>query len=138
MSVLTKIAEKDPHPYGWRDLITKMPDGTVRTKRIALTLRDCLYPEEGDCMPTNPGHTTIVFYLYQVLKQRLDHDLKIFVSSDCMFYWDHPDLVKHCPDVAATFGVKDRAEIRRSYNEAEQGVRPTVIIEVVSPKRAGE
>ena len=130
MSTTTEVAED---LFGWRDIATKMPDGTVRFTRIPLTLKDCLYPEEGDCMPASPDHTSIVVYLYEVLKQRLGQDPTVFVSSDCMFYWDHPDLVKHSPDIAATFGVKDSDEIRRSFREAEHGVRPTVIVEVVSP-----
>ena len=132
MSAITEIAE-DVHPYGWRDVTTKMPDGTVRFKRIALTLKDCLYPEEGDCMPASPDHTEIVFYLYQVLKQLFAQDPSVFVSSDCMFYWDHPDLVKHSPDIAATFGVKNPDDIGGSFKEADHGARPTVIVEVVSP-----
>ena len=124
--------EIDRYRYGWRDISTKMPDGTVRQKRIALTPKDCLYPEEGDFMTTSSYHSAIIQYLASVLELRLKSDPGSKVLSDCKIFWGHPDIGNHGPDVAVIFGVRNRDRDFPSFTVADEGVKPTVIIEVVS------
>jgi hypothetical protein len=42
-------------------------------------------------------------------------------------------LRHHSPDVSVIFGVRDPGKFRSMFYVAEEGVRPTVLIEVVSP-----
>ena len=133
MSVITETPP-DIYRYGWRDISTKMPDGTVRTRRMALTLKDCLYPEEGDHMSNNFEHHTISHYLAGAIGQALVGVAGVLVSVDLKFFWGRTDMGNHSPDIAVTFGVRDAAKKRRpSFNVVEEGVRPTVIFEIVSP-----
>ena len=133
MSAITETPV-DIYRYGWRDISTKMPDGTVRAKRMALTLKDCLYPEEGDHMSNNAEHHAISTYLAGALEQALADDAGALVSVDLKFLWGRADMGNHSPDIAVTFGVRDAAKKRRpSFNVVEEGVRPTVIFEIVSP-----
>ena len=132
MSATTEIKE-DIYRFGWRDISTKMPDGTVRTKRIPLTLKDCLYPEEGDVMATGRDHEAIIRYLAGLLERRLDLDAGELVNADCQFRWGHPTIGNHSPDIAVTFGVSNPDRDFQSFDVMEEGVKPSVIIEVVSP-----
>ena len=133
MSAITETPP-DIYRYGWRDISTKMPDGTVRTTRMALTLKDCLYPEEGDHMSNNAEHHDISTYLEGALTQALVGVAGALVSGDLKFLWGRAGMGNHSPDIAVTFDVTDPAKPRRSsFNVVEEGVRPTVIFEVVSP-----
>ena len=137
MSATTEI-EEDLYRLGWRDIKTKMPDGTVRTKRIPLTLKDCLYPEEGDVMATGTDHDAIIVYLAGLIGRRLAENTGALVTKDCQFRWGQPPIGDHSPDVAVTFGVQflrdDQGRPRSfsSFDVKEEGVKPKVIIEVVS------
>ena len=133
MSAITKTPEADIYRYGWRDVTTKLPNGKERTRRIPLTIKDCLYPEEGDCMPQSSDHEAIITYLVGVLRRRLADDSGALVLADCKFYWGLSKKGNHSPDIAVTFGVRNPDRDFRSFKAAKEGVRPTVIIEVVSP-----
>ena len=132
MSAATEIKE-DVYRLGWRDVTTKMPDGTVRTKRIPLTMNDCLHPEENDVMPASTDHDAIIDYLKGLIRRRLVADVGALVTADCLFRWGHPSLRDHSPDIAVTFDVRDLPNrIFRSFDVKSEGVKPKVVIEVVS------
>jgi colicin import membrane protein len=126
-------APADPFLYGWRDVPTTRPDGTVDFVRVPLTLEDVLHPEYGDVIPVSTLHDLVRTYLSSVFRARTHHDPNALVISDVFVYWDDPELKHHGPDIAAIFGVRDRDAYRRSFFVAEEGVRPRLIVEVVSP-----
>jgi colicin import membrane protein len=123
----------DTFPYGWRDIETVHPDGTSESVRIPLTLEDALHPQLGDVMPETPLHVRIRTYLYQVFCARTRHIAGVLVLSDVLVFWDIPGLKQHSPDIGVVFDVRDPDAERSSFNVAEEGTRPRVIIELVSP-----
>jgi Uma2 family endonuclease len=108
-------------------------DGRVDWKRIPLTLEDVLHPQEGDVHLLSDPHTDDCTYLRVVLKDRHAFDRSVAILSDCGIYWDIPGLEHHSPDLAVTFGVKQRKGWE-TFDVRQEKVRPVLIIEVTSPK----
>jgi Uma2 family endonuclease len=138
MSTLRKPTDLPPEPaddvfrYGWRDRYEKDERGRVRFVRIPLTREDVLHPQEGDKIVQNDPHFTDVVYLVTVLRALLADRPDALVLSDCSIIWDIRALRNHGPDVAVIFGVRPR-RVWMSFDVAEEGVRPVLIIEVTSP-----
>src|SRR5438132_24477 len=125
----------DPFYYGWRDVRQTLPDGRVLRQQIPLTLKDHLYPEEGDHFMEGSQHDRERGYLRDVFRTHLASDPQILVLSDQGVYWGGPDpCYHHSPDVCVIFGVREQRENWPSFQVAEQGVRPTLIVEIVSPR----
>ena len=53
------------------------------------------------------------------------------VLGDCKVLW--PDGVHHSPDVAVYLGVREVQDYYSQFDVAAEGVRPRLIIEIVSP-----
>jgi colicin import membrane protein len=123
----------DPFYYGWRDVRRIRPDGTDYLEQIPLSRWDTLHPEEGDHIVESHLNDLIRDYLADVFRARLASVPDALVLSNTGVYWDHPDLEHHAPDVCAIFGVTKRHAIWQSFSVAEHGVRPRLIVEIVSP-----
>jgi colicin import membrane protein len=123
----------DPFRYGWRDINRRRPDGTIEWEQIPLTLEDVLHPQEGDVILESTQHDRNVRYLADVLSERLSGDPGALVLRDCGVYWDIAELRHHSPDVAVILGLRSRRPQYASFNVAEEGVRPAILIEHVSP-----
>src|SRR5207245_8006400 len=70
-------------------------------------------------------------YLQDVLERRLAGDPTALVLGDCKVLWE--DGVHHSPDLAIIFGVRRPRDVWSEFDVAAEGVRPRLIIEVVSP-----
>lgn len=123
----------DPYYYGWRDISTEGPDGKAVTVRVPLTLEDCLHPQMGDVIVESSLHEQILTYLATILRTRTACDPRALVLSDTGVYWDEPEIGHHCPDVAVISDVPEKRADWSAFHVAEQGTRPRLIIEVVSP-----
>jgi Putative restriction endonuclease len=123
----------DPFYYGWRDVRRTRPDGTEYLEQIPLSRWDTLHPEEGDHIVESNLNGLIRWYLAGVFRTRLADVPNALVLSDVRVDWDHPDLEHHAPDVCAIFGVEEQPNDWPSFDVAEQGTRPKVIVEIVSP-----
>lgn len=125
----------NPFYYGSRTVYRTMPDGTTKYEQIPLTLEDCLHPQEGDYIRESDVHDLLRSYLAAVFRWRTAKDPGALILSDTGIYWDDPRLPydHHCPDVAAIFGIKTRKPIYPSFFVGEEGVRPRLIVELVSP-----
>jgi Uma2 family endonuclease len=121
----------DPFAIGWRDVPCLQPDGSTVWKQIPLTLEDALHPQEDDKIMTNTVHNRDWIYLRDVIQSRAAGDATALVLSDTKVLWE--DGVHHSPDVAVIFGVKDPERIVGQFDVAAEGVRPRLIVEVVSP-----
>jgi colicin import membrane protein len=142
MSTVIETARKvtpppanDPWYYGYRDVTRTMPDGTTKHERIPLTLEDTLHPQEGDCIMESDVHDLMLTYLATVFRWRTADDPSVLILSDTGIYWDDPRLsyTHHSPDISAIFGIKNRKAYYPSFSVGEEGVRPRLIIELVSP-----
>jgi Uma2 family endonuclease len=119
--------------YGWRYVRRQLPDSGEVFEQVPLTLEDLLHPEEGDQVTHNKQHQRICRYLVDALESRLAGDPTAVVLDDVRIAWDAPDLKPHGPDIAVVFGVRDQRNWS-TFDVAQEGVRPTLIIEVTSPE----
>jgi Uma2 family endonuclease len=128
-----------PHPpgasfdIGWREITTRRPDGTWEYQQIPLTLKDALHPREGDVILESNLHGRVCSYLRNVGETRLVGDPTALVLHDVGVYWDDPELDHHSPDISVIFGVRRHKDNWKSFYVTEEGVRPKVLMEVVSP-----
>jgi len=125
----------DPFRLGWRYVRVERPDGTVDTVQIPLTPGDLLHPEEGDFQLHTDGHNEDCGYLKAVLKAHLAGDPSAVVLSDCRIAYDAP-FRPLGPDVAVFLGVGARSDWS-TFDAAEEGARPALVVEVTSPDTRG-
>ena len=77
-------------------------------------------------------HERFCNYLYNVLSARLAAQPDAVVLHDLRVAWAHPSLRAHGPDIAVIFNVQRRINWS-TFSEAEEGTKPSLIIEIVSP-----
>jgi Uma2 family endonuclease len=121
----------DPFRIGWRDVYETLPDGKSVLRQVPLTLEDFLHPQEGDHFEESILHDVIRRYLADVFMSRVADTPGADVISNVGVYWDDPDYGHNCPDVAVIFDVKFPKT--KSFDVAEQGTRPRIILELTSP-----
>ncbi len=131
----TRPASGDPDPFrlGWKEERRELPDGGFDYVNVPLTLEDVLHPEENYKIMNGSRHEEERYYLWGVIRHRLGLDQHSLALSDQGVYWDDPTLKHHCPDIAVIFGVREPRDHWPSFHVAEEGVRPALIIEIVSP-----
>jgi colicin import membrane protein len=125
------IDPADPFRYGWRDVRQLQSDGSERWERMPLSLEDVLHPQLGDSYPQGSEHAAQRHYLANVFETRLAGDPTARVFCDLGIAWGDPELKVHSPDITVVFGVEPRDDWD-IFDVAQTGVRPTLIVEVVS------
>jgi Uma2 family endonuclease len=130
---LAGLGQPDPFRYGWKEVPRKLPDGRTDYVNEPLTLEDLLHPEENYKIMNGSRHDDETSYLKEVIRTKLAPDKHALVLRDTGVYWDDPALKHHSPDVAVILGIREPREQWPSFHVAEEGVRPVLIIEVVSP-----
>jgi Membrane protein involved in colicin uptake len=123
----------DPFRYGWRYVRRPTPDDPDHLEPVPLTLEDVLHPDVGDFIVHSDRHETDRMYLTAVLRARLEVHGRAIVLSDVRVAWDVPDLRPHGPDVMVIPGLRERRDWS-TFDVAEEGVRPALIIEITSPE----
>ena len=127
--------EADPFRYGWRPKYIRLVGGKVEEQRIPLTAADLLDPQLGDVTLVQGGpHWKLSRRLAEVLELFFEEDAEVMVVGDMKMIWGIPGLKEPAPDVAVIRGVKARDEVREVFDVVKEGVRPCLVIEVVSPK----
>ena len=111
------------------------PDGRSDLLELPLTPEYFLDPQVGDQMVQGFLHGTVVRRLAELVERRLLAGGRTAILSDTKLLWDKPGLKEPAPDVAVVFGVEEpEGRLRETFRIAEEGVRPCLVIEVVSPK----
>ncbi|HEX3557343.1 MAG TPA: Uma2 family endonuclease [Thermoanaerobaculia bacterium] len=129
--------DADLFRYGWRPRYVHLPGGKVEEQRIPLTAADLLDPQIGDVILTQGGpHATLATDLHDLLKRYFRRDGSVLVTFDRKMLWGIPGLQEPSPDVAVIRGVrnKHRAARSTSFDVSKEGVRPCLVLEVVSPQ----
>lgn len=125
-------AEFDPYLYGWRHIPRLLPDGALKWERVPLTLEDILHPQLGDYQMRNEEHARFATYLYNVLRGKVAADPRAVVLSDVRVGWGSLGPDPHSPDIAVIFNVRQYQDWS-TFNTAEEGTKPGLIIEITSP-----
>ncbi|HEY0513126.1 MAG TPA: Uma2 family endonuclease [Thermoanaerobaculia bacterium] len=123
--------EPDPFRYGSRRQRVRLPGGEVVDQEIPLTPEDLLDPQPGDEVTQSDPHAQVVTTLHELLKRRFERVQDVVVLFDMKIFWGMPGLPNPSPDLAIVRGAPKR-EGRSIYRVPEEGVLPSLIIEVVS------
>ncbi len=129
---LVRASTEELAECGWRYEEVPQPDGTIKYVMVPLSEEEYLHPKEGYHMPSNTFHTDTIADARDLLSRHFAHDPTVGVFSDLLVKWDIPGLEDHSPDVCVIFGVVERDKDRPHFRVAEEGVRPSLVIEVVS------
>jgi len=129
----TNGVQLDPFAYGWREVQRTLSTGATKRERIPLTLHDILHPQVGDFHVHTDEHERFCIYLYNILSMVLANDPSAVVLHDTRVAWEHPEIAPHGPDIAVIFNVHRRSNWS-TFDCAEEGTKPTLIIEITSPK----
>jgi Uma2 family endonuclease len=128
-------ADADPFRYGWRPKYVRLVGSKVEEQRIPLTAADLLDPQLGDEILVQGGpHAKLSHRLAGILDLFYEDDAEVMVTWDMKMLWGIPGLKEPAPDIAVIRGVRDRDAPREVFDVVQEGVRPCLIIEVVSPK----
>ncbi len=116
---------------GWRVVIDpEANDGS--TIWIPLTSEQFLHPTEDCHLPNSTFHNEVAGHAEDVLNRRYAEDHTVGVFRDLIVEWD-TDQGDNCPDIFVAFGIKNKEINRSRFIVKNEGVRPGLIIEVVSP-----
>ncbi|NJO06334.1 MAG: Uma2 family endonuclease [Chloroflexaceae bacterium] len=121
----------DPFFYGWRERWKRRTDGTWVYERTPLTYEDVVHPQIADFMIHGDYHSQVTAYLISVLRVRMQHTGKAYVSDDMLIRWNMRGMRGHSPDVAVFMGAPYDVD-RMSFDTRKEGMRPVLIIEVTS------
>jgi len=124
--------DEDETFYGWRYVHHVRPDGTEVVDEIPLTCEDLLYPEEGDFVVYEPAHTRDFIYCHNTLEAYYASQPEVVVLGDYRVDWGVPGVRPLGLDILVLFEVRQWLR-RGTYHLAEEGGRPILVIEIVSP-----
>src|SRR5947209_16030407 len=126
--------DADPFRYGWRPRYVHLPGGEVEEQDIPLTAEGLLDPQPEDVGLESDPHAKISSFLYALLVVLFEKDDGVLVTHDVKMLWGIPGLQEPAPDVAVIRGIRNKQEPRDTFEVVQEGVRPCLIVEVVSPK----
>jgi Uma2 family endonuclease len=123
----------DPFRYGWRPKYVHLPGGEVIEEQIPLTPEDLLDPQLGDVVPQSGEHAEYLFQGGNLLRDHYKPRPDVYVAIDMKMLWGIPGLQEPAPDVAVIPGYRPREKPPTSFDVLEEGTRPCLVLEVVSP-----
>jgi Uma2 family endonuclease len=132
---MTTILDIDPLRFGVRPKYVRLPGGEVEEQSIPLTAEDLLDPQFGDEIWIQGGsHAKFSVGLYGFLDWHFEKEPDVLITYDMKMIWGIPGLPDPTPDATVIRGVRDKDEPRQVFDVAKEGVRPSLVIEVVSPQ----
>jgi colicin import membrane protein len=122
----------NPYRFGWRYLPRVDERGRQQYDMIPLTEEDILHPRLDDHVTQNQPHIVDFVYLFYTFKLVLRHRADALVLGDHLIKWDIPGMRGHGPDIAVVFGIQPNEVRPDSFDVAQHGVGPELIIEITS------
>jgi Uma2 family endonuclease len=123
----------DPFRFGWRWRNVRLPNGEVLDEQVPLTADDLLDPQPGDQVGQSQLHWELLFLLARILDWYYEARSDVALAVDLKMLWRIPGLKEPAPDLAVIPGVRQKIDpARTSFDIVEEGVRPCLILEVVS------
>jgi Uma2 family endonuclease len=132
------LSDEEKFPYGWRYKAKTTPDGQTIYHRSPLAITDFLDPQVGDQMIQRRRHAQISIDIYNMLDNRYLNDKTVGVFFDLKVVWDLPNLKEPAPDVMVVPHLKNKEADRSRFDVAQEGTRPSLIVEVMSPHYPGD
>jgi Uma2 family endonuclease len=126
------IPSEDPFRYGTRYRTVRLPNGETDIEEIPLTVEDLLDPQLGDHVTQSEQHVEWFLRLGYLLKRYYESRQDVLVCADLKMLWGIPGLKCPSPDIAIVQGIRDKRAHRPSFDVRKEGVRPSLIIELVS------
>jgi len=132
------VPETPAAPYeaerGYRYVRRVLPDGSEEWTTVPITDAEFLDPQEGDVMPERPSHARARVDLFTMLSayvRRAHPNLTVF--TDLKIDWGIPGLENPGPDLAVVPNVRDPRAIEGTFYVQQEGARPALVIEIISP-----
>lgn len=124
----------DPFYYGhrWVEVIDEA--GNVDTIEVPLTQDDFLDPQEGDHFVQGTLHEKDVEKIKSIFRRLHHRRTHLKVYSDLKIDWGIRGLKNPAPDVAVIPNVVDPDKPRGQFDVADEGTKPTFVLEMVSPR----
>jgi len=123
----------DPFRYGWRWRTVRLPNGDILDEQVPLTADDLLDPQPGDQVGQSQPHWEFLFLLARILDRFYETRDDVALVVDLKMLWGIAGLQEPSPDLAIIPGVRQKTDpARTSFDVLEEGVRPCLILEVVS------
>ena len=112
----------------------ELPSGRMELQEFPLTPEYFLDPQIGDQVVQSFRHWDQVRLLYDVVERHAHARWEdVLVLSDQKLLWGHREWRRPSPDIAVIPGYRDwRTFTGSSFNVAKTGLRPCLIVEVVS------
>ncbi len=108
------------------------PGGRMELVEMPLTPELFLNPQVGDQMTQGKRHSDAARQIADLLDDFFQPTPDVLVTFDLKHLFGR-DLDQPSPDVSVIRGVRDKDADRDSFDVITEGVRPCLIIEVVSP-----
>jgi Uma2 family endonuclease len=125
---------EDPFRYGTRWRTIRLPNGETDIEEIPLTVEDLLNPQLGDHVTQSRQHVQWFLRLGYLLERYYESCEDVLVCADMQIIWGIPGLQNPSPDVAIVQGVRDKEADRPSFDVVQEGVGPSLVVELVSSK----
>ena len=109
------------------------PDGELEQVAMPLTPELFLHSEFGDVMGQGIRHSKTARRIAELLEHRFQSEPDVLVTFDLTHYLG-AELPWPAPDVSVIRGLPDAEADRESFDLEEEGHRPCLIVEVVSPR----
>lgn len=119
---------------GWRTKHIRQPDGRRISVQVPLTDSEFLHPKPEFHLPNSTFHDKIAGDCKDILTRRYASDAHVAVFRDLIINWGVANLGSHCPDTCVMFEVGNKNRIWTEFSVVQEGARPTLVIEVVSPR----
>ncbi len=125
-------ATEDPFRLGWRNVREVGPDGQETSRKVPLTERDLLFPQEEDFVVQADPHVRDMIYLREAFRAFLQERPAVHVFADHRIDFDLLGVEPLGPDVAVIDDIPEWTGDRGTLYLAEQGC-PLLVAEVTSP-----
>jgi len=119
---------------GWRMELVTDEKGGEKILYFPLTEAEFLHPQEGCHLPSNTFHENTRTEIKEILQRRYAQREDVGVFGDLIIKWGIEGLEDHCPDVCVVFGLHQKEADRSDFIVSEEGTKPMVVMEVVSPR----
>jgi Uma2 family endonuclease len=108
------------------------PDGSLELLERPLTPEDYLNPQRGDKWLQGQRHGEERGELAGILRRHFRPQRDVLVLEDVQHSFGVPGLPDPAPDISIIHSVRERDVERDSFDVVREGVRPCLVIEILS------